>query len=1121
MSTLAKPSQTKTAEAIRKRRKTQREKPVSVPNLTQLMNYSAPVAIMPNKTQLKRELLAYAGVTSVGQFKKEDPMFKYWSAENIYNHLSERKASDELTALYKRNQEIAERRELAKSNAAMFRYAYQTGDIVHLTGTALERLTSVYNALQQFAGKLALITYVTGSGVSVLNSVEQIPALGPPFSRWFRESWHTLVMQNSENTIMEADDYAGVLTIAAEHTPTFTEYKPQSFLDSHDKVSHCLLTPILNWATATGESAKSNCAKKRYNTIIKKTNAYINQYCTGIPESALAQVANDLQLDIVVNIPFSSTPIIEARSEKKRLKLFKFLNTRIDHVDLGKTTCESVTHELTGMELHEMRCQLDANKTHYTYERAHRGIASITTIDGVYRTGSDYNEVVKEFEKKYGLSDIRICAVKQQELTQFIKAGCNYNGCVDLMNLDDFVERKGGVEEFAYCMKNEKDKTLHHIDMRKAYTAFKKSKYYEGFLGKITDWRQCDKIMGVGMYQIRNIKFVPGKLRDINDRMQMYLGDNVYTSPELAMLTTNGCTFDIVAGCWGVAPLHFEFDEEMLQKGGDRVPFYSKWTGMCGRITPVRRVWMNGSKEYFETIRSQVTEGSLVTYGDKSGCLVVQKQQVYHKMHITAFVTAYQRLNLIEQLEHVDLNQIVRICTDGIYHLQEDVVLKNVFQVKEDEDDMTFRNKASERFLSAVCDESNDADISYIPPAREHFTTELHLGPGGCGKTQMQLTDAGLVRTLFVAPSWKLARNKRTELGVDATVWARVLSSDPEKTAIIRSIANVLIVDEVSMMTNDQKELLFERYPNMKIICCGDVGYQLPAVEGTPFKCTGFDNTVTHTKNYRCNDANLLEILNELREMIRDETPMAVINATVRRFMENKNRIINMDQLKEMYQLDDMILAGTNSTKDYYTDTFKGKFEQEKYYVTETSTNVANGDIRIWSAVPEHVKAEPRHCFTVHSIQGETAYNKLFIDTSRMFDPCMYYTALSRAKCLDQIYLVVNDMPVFKCPHAKIYKIKKGNDVYIGSTMYPLEKRFAEHLAGYHAWIKAGKTGKRCMSVELFDGELPKISLVEKYPCNSKADLELREKEIIQTTKCINKTYNEEPKITDANMTCA
>jgi len=101
-----------------------------------------------------------------------------------------------------------------------------------------------------------------------------------------------------------------------------------------------------------------------------------------------------------------------------------------------------------------------------------------------------------------------------------------------------------------------------------------------------------------------------------------------------------------------------------------------------------------------------------------------------------------------------------------------------------------------------------------------------------------------------------------------------------------------------------------------------------------------------------------------------------------------------------------MILCQSHKQKDKYTEQFTGKFTNEKYYITETSIKYSCGDIIITNEIIEkQFKPEIRHSFTVHSIQGETCHTKLFIHRATM-SLRMFYTAISRAKKYDQIYLI-------------------------------------------------------------------------------------------------------------------
>ena len=90
--------------------------------------------------------------------------------------------------------------------------------------------------------------------------------------------------------------------------------------------------------------------------------------------------------------------------------------------------------------------------------------------------------------------------------------------------------------------------------------------------------------------------------------------------------------------------------------------------------------------------------------------------------------------------------------------------------------------------------------------------------------------------------------------------------------------------------------------------------------------------------------------------------------------------------------------------------------------------------------------------------------------------------------------------------NGKIYVIKNPEctEVYIGSTVQTLCERLMAHRRQYICW-KNG-THNYVSSFKLFEIGEPMIELLEEYPCDSKAELDRREGEIIKATEnCVNK----------------
>ena len=132
------------------------------------------------------------------------------------------------------------------------------------------------------------------------------------------------------------------------------------------------------------------------------------------------------------------------------------------------------------------------------------------------------------------------------------------------------------------------------------------------------------------------------------------------------MLSSFGVTYTVKAGCWGVKPLDFRFNEDMLsKKDDDGIKFYAM--DCPDQHNLYKSFYMRGDYNLFQNIRNYVSEGIVKWIGTNEGCIIIN--HIIIIWVISAQITMYQRLNMIEQLMEMDINKIIRICVDGIYYV--------------------------------------------------------------------------------------------------------------------------------------------------------------------------------------------------------------------------------------------------------------------------------------------------------------------------------------------------------------------------------------------------------------------------------------------------------------------
>lgn len=848
------------------------------------------------------------------------------------------------------------------------------------------------------------------------------------FSKWWDANSHFFWLNSDTELFGEWNDILKddpklqsqllILTLDKVKEQNFDQY----FLDG---ITHCVFTPIKDWAIDCLENSKSKSAQKRYKTICKKIDNYVIKYSKGVPEKDISEICNDLQISIDIDLPSTARcedKFIEIESQKKALKKFKFINTRLNHIELNKVNTKDNYEAVSKEEIKAIFKQKTESGEFILWKESMTcGITQINALDKIYKleTNTGYMKAVNDFEDDYNIRSYAIEKNSNKQLTDFLYDSVNCNqtmtfvpqfnnknsqdyaleAVVDYLNNDKELYEKHHTKKLAIYDEIYNDKkTIHnwidkiddlnHIDIRKAYTQGHNCSMYQGYLGKITDFRICDKIVGLGIYKIKNINF-NGCFAI--EKMKCLHENQSYPSPELEFYKKLGITFDITMGCWG-SKFDMQFPASMLEKE-DGLSHYCKWYGCLMKFSDYERYTFNCKNLDFAKLNAYHAKSSSIryNYGEETGIVEYPRKYQYHHCHLASFIASYSRITMLEQiLKFKDFNQIYSVVVDGIYYTG-DVEVGPLFSDKEKK---SLKNNLNcDEYVHNVGKEKNYSNIGKF---REDNRLEVHLGAGGCGKTHNNLVDKGLVNPLFIAPSWKLARNKKKEYGIDSTTFFHLLDEDPDRWRLLYRNYSNFVIDEISMLSNEDKEKLIKRYPQHKIIFCGDIGYQLPPIEGSEFKI-GDIPVVHHKTNYRCECADLQVILNLMRKYIE----IGLFGNNYENFIKKLGFSI-IDEKDMDYNVNDMIICSTHKQKDKYTKKYK---HLEKYTVLENCRDFSNGDIVIGSK-PEKVRCELRHAYTVHSVQGETAKNKLFIDIRGIRDMKMLYTAVSRCKRFDQIQFV-------------------------------------------------------------------------------------------------------------------
>lgn len=360
--------------------------------------------------------------------------------------------------------------------------------------------------------------------------------------------------------------------------------RPVRHLQRHARgVTHCVFQPMIKWAAekatikqsemsqhAIGTAKHKSCRTKRneFKKFVEVCTSLADEYKPGVPEDHFQSVVDRLPLPVhlTVRLPFvrgATTIDVRTTNKKTNPNAFHFTNTRIDHVDLSTDTsrahvdAEEKRHfdrlldesneatldrapdedgeAYTREQMQQLMQELLASKTFFTFKGGYKcGVRVISTLHKTYRLDSKYNRTVRGFEKDAGIDAMKICAIKQSLLTQFVQRGYHHNNTgvrcngalpqelqlmVDAEHelrrlketkedkedswLDGEVPSDAQIEaaKRAVALAREAaDQQFLCLDIKKSYASFHKCHLYEQekFPSKFTDMATTDRLSHLG-----------------------------------------------------------------------------------------------------------------------------------------------------------------------------------------------------------------------------------------------------------------------------------------------------------------------------------------------------------------------------------------------------------------------------------------------------------------------------------------------------------------------------------------------------------------------------------------------------------------------------------------------
>ena len=749
--------------------------------------------------------------------------------------------------------------------------------------------------------------------------------------------------------------------------------------------------------------------KAIYNKLVKNKSIYAKAYSNDTLHEICEFTNSSLTIKDLIT---QKDTDIKTKNAKYNLI---FLNTKYNHLDL-------LTHTYT--EPTEVDNKEEYEKIKRTSDFYIESLGKLITLDGTFKVkDDDFKIEYKKWKDSVNYNDLLI-DVNNEEMKMIDKydysTHCFFNKFEVNNELYDELDQ---VKSYYNYSNIDTNSNYHGVPSG----SFINIKITDNFNIEIFEEQLNNKI--VGFYEV----VVEDILNHVNvfEKLGIFKNNTYcFTSVQINsfkhFLKFKFLNISISPSC------HVPFTEGMIKKIGvsetcKGLPYYSKAYGL-----------MQTTNEYCSTTIKplvcdlkfyQIINNDEINMFEHNGIIKINKKNEKSTtcQHVASYIHSYCKTLIFEQLLKLNINDVFGVKIDSIVLKKNSEIkeilpafytdfklckIENMLKMRIITDCITGKDRVLDdngyyRTLFKDDDTPLEFKPTFLPDNKIITSTTLFLsGAGGCGKSHSILSN--LKSVCMVSTCWNLTQNKKEEFGIKPLSINKLLG----KTGVHKSekiIINqkFIFCDELTMWEKEDVIQVITDNPRKFIFLAGDIDYN-----GKFYQCSLHNKVInpskiknlqfiTYTKNYRF-DEELNEILINFRKCETQKQQNEYIKLHFKDNFKTKKEIIWDDKTYGISDLKDNI-----KLEEY----FYKNGANEKYYIKNTNFTAGQYKGASLNEKPNHTNYESKLFKTIHSYQGLTIERdeRIVINNRLNFDRNLWYTALSRARNLNQIIILITN----------------------------------------------------------------------------------------------------------------